>query len=99
MCFQPFGQEPGPPLTHRRRRTSQLGRHHLVASAFSAGQHDLRSQRQTLRARRAPSPTGQCVSLFVIEYQNSFRWTGSSHAHLHHRMTEGAATDRNSFPQ
>ena len=49
----------GTATSHRRRRTSQLGRHHLVGFAFSAGQHDLRSQRQTLRARRAPSPTGQ----------------------------------------
>jgi hypothetical protein len=65
--------KPSPPPGHGSLGHAQLRRDGLVVLALSAGQHDLRPQRQRLRARRPPRPPGQLIPLLPGQLQPRFR--------------------------
>src|SRR5512138_3881353 len=57
--------EPAPPLTHRRRVTTQTRRYVLAVLAPSRGQHDPTAQRQGLRTLRTPGPPLKDLALLI----------------------------------
>ena len=71
--LQPPLDEPAPPPGYRARRHPQLGRGLLVAQPPCAGQHDLRPQRQRLRAVGPPCPAGELITLVIGQRHSGFR--------------------------
>ncbi len=71
--------EPGPPLTHRRRRTPDPVRDRRVVQAVGARQHDPRPQCQRLGRRRPTRPAPQLFTLVVGQDQLDLRTSCPRH--------------------
>src|SRR5664280_20227 len=77
---QALGHKPASPLTHRRNRTVQLCCNAYVVCALRAGEHDLGTQRQSLRRLRPARPPHQLRTLLLGQGQLGLGSPGSRHA-------------------
>ncbi len=73
QTLQTFVHEPSPPLVHRVRCDTQIGRDPLIRHPrLRARQHDPRPQRQRLRRGRPPRPPHKLLPFLTGEHQISF---------------------------
>ena len=82
QSLQSFGNEPPPPLRHRRFAHPNATGHLAVGVTAGALEHDATPKRQGLRALRPPSPPLQRVPLVVVEDQLGLWPSPLSHGRL-----------------
>ena len=94
QTVQPRLHEPGPPPTHRRHRNPQSRSNFLVCQTRRAGQHDPRTQCQTLRRLSSYSPPLQLLEFLGCQLQQGFWPSGHHPTLLHDNQTQPQDTSK-----